>query len=118
MMAAQVAEKGNSFSNSLAIWTELYDSTQDAKVKKNAFVHLQSLRALQDTRELDKIAQQYHQQNGRYPASMKELYDRGLLQGIPRDPAGFPYAFGIDGKAELDPHSPIILPQPWESPSQ
>src|SRR5580704_6476814 len=118
MMAAQVAEKGNSFSNSLAIWSELYDSTQDAKVKKNALLHLQSLRALQDTLELNKLAQQYHQQNGRYPASMKELYDRGLLQGIPRDPAGFPYTLGTDGKAELDPHSPIILPQPWESPSQ
>jgi hypothetical protein len=118
MMAAQVAEKGNSFSNSLAIWTELYDSTQDAKVKKNALVHLQSLRALQDTRELDKIAQQYRQQNGRYPASMKELYDRRLLQGIPRDPAGFPYTFGTAGKAELDPNSPIILPKPSESPSQ
>jgi hypothetical protein len=118
MMAAQVAEKGNSFSNSLAIWTELYDSTQDAKVKKSALVHLQSLRALQDTLELDKLAQQYHQQNGRYPASMKELYDHGLLQGIPRDPAGFPYNFGSDGKAELDPNSPIILPKPSESPAQ
>jgi len=118
MMAAQVAEKGNSFSNSLAIWSELYDSTQDAKVKKNALVHLQSLRALQDTLELDKLAHQYHQQNGRYPASMKELYEHGLLQGIPRDPAGFPYTFGSDGKAELDPNSPIILPKPSESPAQ
>src|SRR6204780_3748872 len=68
MMAAQVAEKGNSFSNSLAIWSELYDSSEDAKVKKNALAHLQSLRALQDTLELDKLAQQYNQQNGRYPA--------------------------------------------------
>jgi hypothetical protein len=118
MMAAQVAEKGNSFSNSLAIWSELYDSTQDLKVKKNALGHLQSLQALQDTLELDKLAQRYHQQNGHYPASMKELYDHGLLQGIPRDPAGFPYTFGHDGRAELDPSSPIILPKPSENPAQ
>jgi len=118
MMAAQVAEKGNSFSNSLAIWTELYDSTQDPKVKGNALVHLQSLRALQDTLELDKLAQQYRHQNGRYPTSMKELYDHGLLQGVPRDPAGFPYTLGNEGKAGLDPSSPIILPKPSESPAQ
>lgn len=116
MMAAQVAEKGNSFSNSLGIWSELYDTTQNEKVKKSAFQHLQSLHALQDTFELDKLAEQYRKQYGRYPASMEELSEHGLLQGIPFDPAGFPYTFGADGKVQLDPNSPIILPKASESP--
>ncbi len=118
MMAAQVAEKGNSFSNSLAIWSELYETTHNEKVKKSAFQHLQSLHALQDTFELDKLAEQYHKQYGSYPSSMKELYERGLLQGVPLDPAGFPYGFGADGKAQLDPNSPITLPKISESPTQ
>lgn len=118
MMAAQVAEKGNAFSNSLAIWSELYETTQNEKVKKNAFQHLQSLHALQDTVELNKLAEQYRKQNGRYPSSVKELNDRGLLQGIPLDPAGFPYGFGADGKAQLDPNSPITLPKISESPTE
>ncbi|HXN19449.1 MAG TPA: hypothetical protein VN875_14020 [Candidatus Binatus sp.] len=118
MMAAQVAEKGNAFSNSLAIWSELYETTENEKVKKNAFQHLQSLHALQDTFELDKLAEQYRQQFGRYPASMKELYERGLLQGVPLDPAGFPYSFGAAGKAHLDANSPITLPKISESPAQ
>lgn len=118
MMAAQVAEKGNAFSNSLAIWSELYETTQNEKVKKNAFQHLQSLHALQDTVELNKLAEQYRKQNGRYPSSVKELYDRGLLQGVPLDPAGFPYGFGADGQAQLDPNSPITLPKISESPSE
>lgn len=116
MMAAQVAEKGNSFSNSLAIWSELYDTTQNEKVKNSAFQHLQSLHALQDTFELDQLAEQYRKQYGRYPASTKELSEGGLLQGIPCDPAGFPYTFGADGKVQLDPNSPIILPKASESP--
>jgi len=118
MMAAQVAEKGNSFSNSLAIWSELYETTQNENVKQNAFQHLQSLHALQDTFELNKLAEQYRKQYGAYPTSMKELYERGLLQGIPLDPAGLPYSFGIDGNAQLDPNSPITLPKISESPSQ
>jgi len=116
MMAAQVAEKGNSFSNSLGIWSELYDTTQNEKVKKSAFQHLQSLHALQDTFELDKLAEQYRKQYGRYPASTNELSERGLLQGIPLDPAGFPYTVGADGKVQLDPNSPIILPKASERP--
>ncbi len=118
MMAAQVAEKGNAFSNSLAIWSELYETTQNEKVKNNAFQHLQALHALQDTFELDKLAAQYRKQFGRYPASMKECYERGLLQGVPLDPAGFPYSFGADGKAQLGPNSPITLPKLSESPTQ
>jgi hypothetical protein len=117
MMAAQVAEKGNSFSNSLAIWSELYETTQNEKVKKSAFQHLQSLHALQDTFELNKLAEQYRNQFGRYPAGMKELYERGLLHGVPFDPAGFPYSFGADGRARLDPKSPITLSKISESPS-
>lgn len=117
MMAAQVAEKGNSFSNSLAIWSELYETTQNEKVKKSAFQHLQSLHALQDTFELNKLAEQYREQYGRYPVNAKELYERGMLQGLPMDPAGFPYRFGPDGKAQLDPNSPITLPKTSESPT-
>jgi hypothetical protein len=118
MMAAQVAEKGNAFSNSLAIWSELYETTQNEKVKKNAFQHLQSLHALQDTVELNKLAEQYRKQSGRYPSGVNELNDRGLLQGVPLDPAGFPYGFGADGKAQLDPNSPITLPKISESPTE
>ena len=118
MMAAQVAEKGNSFSNSLAIWSELYETTQNEKVKKSAFQHLRSLHALQGTFELNKLSERYRKQYGSYPASMKQLYERGLLRGLPQDPAGFPYIFGADGKAQLDPNSPITLPKASESPTQ
>jgi hypothetical protein len=108
MMAAEVAAKGNSFSASRAIWTEIFETAQDPSIKKNAFQHLQSLQAQQDLLALDKYAEDYRKKIGRYPASVRELYESGVLSGIPFDPAGIPYIFGPDGKAQLDPKSPII----------
>jgi hypothetical protein len=108
MMAAEVAAKGDSFSASRAIWTEIFETAQDPSVKKNAFQHLQSLQAQQDLLALDKYAEDYHKQTGRYPASARELYESGILTGVPLDPAGIPYIFGPDGKAQLDPKSPVF----------
>jgi hypothetical protein len=108
MMAAEVATKGNSFSASRAIWTEIFETAQDPSTKKNAFQHLQSLQAQQDILALDKCAEDYRKRSGRYPATARELYESGILSGIPLDPAGIPYVFGPDGKAQLDPKSPVF----------
>jgi len=109
MMAAEVAAKGDSFLASRAIWTEIFETAQDPSIKKNAFQHLQSLQAQQDLLELDKYAEDYRNRTGRYPASAKELYESGILSGIPLDPAGVPYILGPDGKSRLDPKSPVTL---------
>lgn len=112
MMAAQVAAKGDSFSTSRAIWAEIFETAQDPVVKKNAFRHLQSLQAQQDLLELDKYAGGYREKYGRYPATVNELYENRILSAIARDPAGIPYIFGPDGKAQLDPKSPVVIEKP------
>jgi hypothetical protein len=112
MMAAEVAANGDSFSTSRAIWIEIFETAQNSDVKKNAFQHLQSLQAQQDLLVLDKYAEDYRKRNGRYPATARELYESGILSGVPLDPAGIPYIFGSDGKAQLDPKSPVILDKP------
>jgi hypothetical protein len=112
MMAAEIAAKGDSFSASRAIWTEIFETAQDPSTKKNAFQHLQSLQAQEDLLALNKYAEDYRKRTGRYPASVRELYERRVLSGIPIDPAGIPYIFGPDGKAQLDPKSSVILDKP------
>jgi hypothetical protein len=112
MMAAEVAAKGDSFAASTAIWSEIFETAQDPAVKNNAYQHLQSLQAQQDLLALDKYAEDYRQRNGRYPATTSELYESGILSGVPLDPAGIAYIFGPDGKAQLDPKSPVILDTP------
>jgi hypothetical protein len=37
------------------------------------------------------------------------LVEAGMIKGVPLDPDGFPYAFGPDGKSQLDPKSTVTI---------
>jgi hypothetical protein len=108
--AARVAQLGRSFDTSRMIWTEIYESTKDPNVRKKALEQLNGLKALEDESHLDELAQAYRKKFGRDPASTAEMNAAGLLQGMPVDPAGYPYIFGPDGKARLHPRSPVVIP--------
>jgi hypothetical protein len=111
VMAAKVAAEGESFETSAYLWQDIYESTADPTVKKNAKLHLQLLRATEDCRRIDLLADSYAKQFGRRPARMSELVQAGLLRGIPGDPLGFAYVFGEGGKAELNLESPLLEQQ-------
>lgn len=111
-MAARIAEKGGSTETSLAIWSELYETTKDPNLRKKAIQEIQSLKALEDEASLDELASQYRERFGRFPVSTKEMRDSGLLSGIPVDPAGFPYVLGPDGKSHLSSQSSVVEPKP------
>jgi len=49
---------------------------------------------------------------------MRELIDAGLLHGAPVDPAGYPYAIGDDGKAQLNLNSPLLEAQVLLAPKK
>jgi hypothetical protein len=119
MMAARVAEKGGSLETSAMIWSELYSSTNNPKIRDRARQMLQGLKAQQDEMYLDQLAEEYKARSGRYPTSTRELRDAGLLGSIPVDPAGFPYVFGPDGKSRLNPQSTVVItPAPQGRPGQ
>ncbi len=116
-MAARIAQKGGSLETSRMIWSELYESTKDPNIKKNAARQLQSLKAQDDEAHLDELAAEYRKRFSRYPASIQDMVSAGLLSGAPVDPAGFAYLLGPDGKSRLSPASPIvILPLPKTPP--
>jgi hypothetical protein len=112
VMAARVAEKGGSVENSLSIWLELYQSAQDPNMRKKAEDHIAGLHAQHDEQLLDRLAEDYRQRFGRYPASSKELVEAGMVRGVPVDPAGYPYVFGTDGKSKLNPASTVTIEVP------
>ena len=116
IMAARVADKGGALETSQLMWSEIYQTTKDPKIRKQALEHLAGLKALEDERKLDQFAEEYKKRAGRYPASIKELVDAGDLKGVPLDPAGFPYEFGSDGKAQLNPKSPVTIEAPPNLP--
>jgi len=37
------------------------------------------------------------------------MKDAGLLDGIPVDPAGYPYVIGADGKSQLDSRTTVVI---------
>jgi len=111
VMAAKVAAEGESLETSVFLWKDIYNSTSDPIVKKNALMHLQLLKVKEDCRQLDLLAEQYAKRFGKRPARMSEMVQAGLLQGLPGDPLGFAYIFGEDGKAELNLDSPLLEQQ-------
>jgi len=111
VMAARVAAEGESFETSMFLWKDIYDSTADPAVKKNALQHLQLLRAREDCKQIDALADEYARRYGKRPARMSDLVQAGLIRGIPGDPLGFAYVFGESGKAELNLKSPLLEQQ-------
>src|SRR5260370_22163379 len=108
ILAAKVAEQGESRETSVFLWNEIYNSATDPDIKKNALTHLQLLRAQTDCEHLDAIADEYEKRTGRRPRNLRELISAGLLSGAPVDSLGYVYVFGADGKAQLNPASPLF----------
>jgi len=114
--AVRVAQKGGSIETSRIIWSEIYESNRDPKIREKALETLQGLKAEQDEMNLNEVAAEYEKRFGRRPASTSDLRSAGLLNGIPVDPLGYPYVFGADGKAALHPDSTVVIPQDLNTP--
>ena len=111
VMAARIAAEGESFETSAFLWQDIYNSTADPTIKKNAELHLQLLRVREDCKHLDALADEYAKRYAKRPTRMNELVWAGLLPGIPADPLGFAYIFSDEGKAELNLDSPLLEQQ-------
>ena len=118
VMAARIATEGNSRETSKFLWNEIYQTTKDENVKKNALDHLQLLKVDEDCEGLDALNDQYAQRTGHRAKSVHELVNAGLLRGAPVDPDGIPYVIGKDGKADLNLDSPLVETQMLLAPKK
>jgi tetratricopeptide (TPR) repeat protein len=108
IMAAKIAAEGESLETSYALWLDIYQNTTDKDIKKNAEEHLRLVKAELDLRKLNELADEYARQTGHRVVRLSDLVQAGLLSGMPRDPDGFPYVLGEDGRAELNLKSPLL----------
>lgn len=108
VMAAKIAAEGESPETSYFLWFQVYQTTTDPMVKKNAEEHLQLMQVELDLKEINRLADEYEKRTGHRATRVDELVDAGLLKGMPRDPAGYPYVLGESGKAELNLDSPML----------
>lgn len=109
ILAARIASKGGALETSRMIWSQVYETTTDERVKKQAIEELKGLKAQSDEIQLDQLAREYYDRFGRYPASVRELVEAKMLEGVPVDPDGLPYMFGANGKSHLDPKSTVTI---------
>jgi tetratricopeptide (TPR) repeat protein len=119
VMAANVAQEANQSSIAAALWTQLYDSSQDKLIRENAAQHLTALRVDAEVQELEHRASSFRERNGRLPTDWYEMVRAGLLHGVPPDPTGKAYKLMPDGSVQVsDPDAlPFIskgLPPGWK----
>src|SRR5579871_2844531 len=107
VLAAKVSEQGDNSETSYFLWNEIYTSTTDPQMKENAETHLKLLKSDEDCKAIDALSSEFEKRNARSPASIRELVGAGLLKGVPSDPAGYPYVIDNEGKAQLNPASPL-----------
>jgi hypothetical protein len=108
VMAAKVAAEGDNFETSMFLWNDIYKNAKDSDTKSGALAHMQVLQAQQDCKQLDALADEYEKHFARRPGSVTELLEGGLLRALPADPAGYPYEFGLGGKAQMNAKSPLV----------
>lgn len=108
VLAAKIAGQGQSLDTSYFLWQQVYDTTTDELIRKNAASHLRLLKVDLDLRALDQRLDEYEKQTGKRAKRMSELVEAGLLTKLPTDADGFPYVVGTSGKAELNLNSPLL----------
>jgi tetratricopeptide (TPR) repeat protein len=108
VLAAKIAADGESPETSYFLWQQVYDTTTDPAIKQNAADHLILMRTELDLKEINRLADEYEKQTGRRATKIGELVQAGLIKGLVKDPDGYPYVLGEDGKAEVNLNSPIL----------
>ena len=108
VMAAKISADGESLETSYFLWRDIYQTTKDAQIKKNAELHLRLVKVDLDLREINRVADEYERRSRRRATKMSELVQAGLLPQVPGDPDGYPYVLGEGGKAELNLNSPML----------
>jgi hypothetical protein len=110
--AAKVSEEGETRETSVLLWSEVYHSAASPEIRQNALTHLQLLQAQADCEHLDSLGEEYRKRAGHAPATLRDLVSVGLLRGAAADPLGYVYIFNAEGKAQLNPASPLFKQQP------
>lgn len=97
IMAARMAEQGNTTAVALELWNAIYETNKDPMVRDTALRHIVSLQAKADIEALSQVIEVYRQKTGALPSTWGDLIRAGMLRAIPLDPAGSPYRLMPNG---------------------
>ena len=94
-VAASFGSRTDKRSRTEAIWTGIYENSNDEIIKeraKNYIIHLEILDFL------DQAVAQYYKINNKYPTDLNELIANRIIKAIPADPFGLEFNISSDGK--------------------
>jgi tetratricopeptide (TPR) repeat protein len=101
-MAATMAERAGERTTAAAIWSRLFESTQDRDIRETASQHLTALRVDAEVEALEDRVRLFREKAGQLPGTWVDLVRFGLLRGIPLDPTSRPYRLQTDGSVQVE----------------
>ncbi len=97
VMAAQMSEHAGDLQTARFLWSSLYQTTESEEIRANAGKHLRALQVDEEVSVLEKLASNFHERTGRWPATWAEMVAAGYLRFVPLDPTGRPYRLAPGG---------------------
>jgi tetratricopeptide (TPR) repeat protein len=82
---ADAAFKVTDYQTSWQNWLEVYQGTEDERIKKIASNHLYQVRSAMDIARLREAVEKYRQKYGQFPSNLDQLRSAGILAAIPKD---------------------------------
>jgi hypothetical protein len=105
-MAAGMLSAGNDRASARFLWQQMLSSDQDW-LRRNAERSLMQLDAMDGIDQLRAIVARFPPPSGQ-PHSWEWLTRRGVLRGVPLDPAGTPFDIdAVSGEPSVSPSSPL-----------
>ncbi len=90
---ANAATELSDYPTALRNWLEIYQTTDDARVKKIATNHIYRVNAAIHIESLTKAVAAFRERFGRSPEGLAELVTAGLVDSLPRDLDGNDYVY-------------------------
>lgn len=90
---ANAAYNLSDYATAMKHWAEIYDATDDDRIKKIASNHIYRTQAAIDIEALHKELDKYKAAYGRYPQDLEQLAAAGYLKYVPKDWDGNDYFY-------------------------
>ncbi len=95
-LAADLLLQGGERRASRAMWTQMFEQSEEGIIKENARLRLQELDALDRVDALNAVVVAIEQRTGRKPGSLEEIQAADLARGPIVDPSGVPFEYDRD----------------------
>ena len=94
--AAVAAGRAGSFEVARDMWLEIYQGTENRRIRELAVRQLRAVKVSQDTARLQEAVNRFREDRGRLPVGLAELVRAGYTVSLPEEPYGGRYYLEAD----------------------